>query len=236
MKTLGLVGGTGWVSSMEYYKTINEEVNRRLGGLNAARCILFSLNYADVDACNRKEDDAGVMSLVLDASERLRRAGAECLVLCANTLHQYADEIGRRVHLPIIHIATATAKEIRRNRLSTVGLLGTRQTMERPFYQDTLRKEGIGVIVPSERDREFIHNTIMSELLSHEFRQESRARFLTIMEGLRSNGAQGMVLGCTEIPLLIRQQDTDIPLFNTLVIHAMAAVDFALAANGGFPG
>lgn len=229
MKTIGLVGGTGWVSTVEYYRTINEEVNRRLGGLNAAKCILFSLNYAEVDACNRRGDDSGVLSLVLDGSERLARAGAECIVICANTMHQFADDVERRTGLPVVHIATATAKEIKNNRLSKVGLLGTKQTMERDFYQEKLKKEQIEVLVPGAEDREFIHSTIMNELLKGRILKESKLRFLNIMEMLRTKGAEGIVLGCTEIPLLVHQEDIDMPLFNTLVIHSMAAVDFALA-------
>jgi aspartate racemase len=229
MKTIGLIGGTGWVSTVEYYRTINHEVNKRLGGLNAAKCILFSLNYAEVDAFNRREDESGVLSLVLDASEKLRRAGAECLMLCANTLHQFAGEVEGKTHLPLIHVATATANEIARNRLATVGLLGTRQTMERQFYQEKLRKEGIEVIVPVAEEREFIHRTIMIELIRNRLLKETKNRFLEIIESLHAKGAEGIVLGCTEIPLLIAQEDIDIPLFNTLAIHSMAAVDFALA-------
>jgi aspartate racemase len=229
MKTIGLLGGTGWVSTVEYYRTINEEVNKRLGGLNAARCILFSLNYADVDACNQRQDDAGVLSLVLDGTERLAKAGSECIVICANTLHQFVDDVERRTDLPVVHIATATANEIRKHRLSKVGLLGTRQTMERDFYHQKLKKEGIETIVPDVADREFIHRTIMTELLKLQVVKESKQRFQKIIGELRGRGAEGVVLGCTEIPLLIYQEDINIPLFNTLVIHSKSAVDFALA-------
>jgi aspartate racemase len=229
MRTIGLVGGTGWVSTAEYYRTINEEVNRRLGGLNAAKCILVSLNYAEVDACNQRGDESGVLSLVLDGSERLARAGAECIMICANTLHQFADDVERKTGIPLIHIATATAREISKNRLSKVGLLGTRQTMEKDFYHERLRKAGIEVIVPAAGEREFIQYAIMNELLKGRFLHESKMRFREIIEMLRSQGAEGIVLGCTEIPLLVRKEDINIPLFNTLVIHSMAAVDFALA-------
>lgn len=229
MKTIGLIGGTGWVSTVEYYRTINQEVNRRLGGLNAARCVLFSINYAEIDAFNAAHDDAGVLSLLLDASTRLCRAGADCLMLCANTLHQYAEDVERQIDIPLIHIATATAREIRRQGFSTVGLLGTRQTMERDFYRAKLREKDIEVTVPLAEEREFIHHTIVSELLKERMLPESRTRFLRIIENLRSKGAGAIVLGCTEIPLLVHQEDVAVPLLNTLTIHSNAAVDFALA-------
>jgi aspartate racemase len=228
MKTIGLIGGTGWVSSLEYYRTINQEVGRRLGGLNAAKCILFSVNYGEIDAFNQREDEAGVLSLLLEAARKLRLAGADCLLLCANTLHQFAEEVERQGELPLIHIAAATAKEIKRKRLSSVGLLGTRPTMERDFYRSKLREENIEVILPEIEDRRFIHSTITKELLKGLLVTESKVRFLNIIEALYSKGAEGVVLGCTEIPLLVGQDDVPIPMFNTLLIHSMAAVDFSM--------
>ncbi len=232
MKTLGLIGGTGWISTVEYYRLINEETNRRLGGLDAAKLLLVSLNYGDVDRLNQREDFAGVLALLLDGARVLEAGGAEGLVLCANTLHRYADDLAGRVSLPIVHIGEATAAEIRRRGLSTVGLLGTLPTMELGFYTGSLRKAGIEALVPEKDDRVFVHQAIHGELLKGVVRAETKARFLEIIAGLRRRGAEGVILGCTEIPLLIRQADTNLPLFDTLAIHAKAAVDFA---RGGSP-
>jgi aspartate racemase len=229
MKTIGLIGGTGWVSTLEYYRLINEETNRLLGGHNAARCILYSFNYADINECNLREDHEGVYKFVLDAARKLKNASADCLVLCANTLHQYADRIVEEVKLPIIHIADATAVEIKKQRLTVIGLLGTKFTMEMDFYTKRLSKAGISSIVPEKAERLFIHSTIMNELLKEIYKPESKQRFLEIINDLEQKGAQGIVLGCTEIPLLIKQTDTHLPVFNTLKIHAKAAVNFAVS-------
>ncbi len=228
MKTIGLVGGTGWISSVEYYKIINEEINRRSGGLAFARCILYSINYGDIDAFNRLDDKEGVYRLILDAASKLIRSGADFIVLCANTTHQFADRLEKEIDVPVVHIAEATADEIRRKNINRVGLLGTRQTMEMDFYKSKLNDRKIEVLVPGPDDRDFIQDTISNELLRGIFSEESRVRFIAICKGLNRRGAEGIVLGCTEIPLLLKQEDTDIPLFNTLAIHAGAAVDFAL--------
>jgi aspartate racemase len=228
MKTIGLIGGTGWVSTLEYYRVINEETNRLLGGHNAARCILYSFNYADINECNLREDHEGVYKLVLDAARKLKNASADCIVLCANTLHQYADRLVEEQKLPVIHIADATAVEIKKLGLSAIGLLGTKFTMEMDFYTRRLNSAGINSIVPDKPERLFIHNTIMDELLKEIYKPESKKRFLEIINDLEQKGAQGIVLGCTEIPLLIKQADTHLPVFNTLKIHAKAAVDYAV--------
>lgn len=228
MKTIGLIGGTGWISTIEYYRLINEGINKQLGGHNAARCVLYSFNYADIDALNQIENQAGVGELVFDAALKLKKASADCIVLCANTLHQYADELQQKIDLPIIHIADATATEIKKQGLSKIGLLGTKFTMEMDFYTKKLSAAGIESLMPEKKERLFIHSTIMDELLKEIFKPEAKKRFLEIISSLEQNGAQGIVLGCTEIPLLIRQEDTHLPVFNTLKIHAQAAVDFAL--------
>lgn len=228
MKTIGLIGGTGWISTLEYYRIINEETNKRLGGLNAARCILYSFNYADINECNIRDDHEGVYKFVLDAALKLKNAGADCLVLCANTMHQYAERLDEEIKLPIIHIADTTAAEIKKHRLSSIGLLGTKFTMEMDFYTRRLSASGINSLVPEKPERLFIHNTIMEELLKEIFKPESKKRFLEIINVLEQKGAEGIVLGCTEIPLLIKQADTHLPVFNTLEIHAKAAVDFAI--------
>lgn len=228
MKTIGMVGGTGWLSTVEYYRIINQETNRRLGGLNAAKIVLVSLNYSEVDKLNEVEDYAGVYKLVLEAALKLEQSGVDGIMLCANTSHQYADELGKEIRPPIIHIADAAAKEIKKEGLSKIGLLGTRLTMEMDFYTKRLEEAGIESLVPEKPEREFIHSSIMNELLVEEFKVETKKKFLNIINNLEMHGAQGIVLGCTEIPLLIKQEDTHLPVFNTLEIHAKAAVDFAL--------
>lgn len=229
MKTIGLVGGTGWISSVEYYRIINQEINQRLGGLDFARCILFSLNYGDINALNKKNDKPGIYGLIKDAAVKLVQCGAEGIVLCANTLHQFAEELEQQLPVPLIHIASATAKEIKNQNYKQVGLLGTEQTMEMDFYKIKLKKEGIETIVPDKKERQFIQHTIATELLQGNFVNESRARFLAIMDTLNQLGAEAIILGCTEIPLLIKQEHTRLPLFDTLVIHSHAAVDFMLS-------
>jgi aspartate racemase len=229
MKTIGMIGGTGWPSTLEYYRLINQETNKRLGGLNSAKIIITSFNYAEIDALNKKEDHAGVYKLVLESAQKLKNCSVDCLVLCANTLHQYVEDLEKEIGVKIVHIADATAREIKRKGLSKIGLLGTRFTMEMDFYTKKLKEAGIESIVPDKPERIFIHNAIMNELLKEEFKEETKAGFLKIISDLEKNGAQGIVLGCTEIPLLIKQKDTYLSVFNTLEIHAKATVDFALS-------
>lgn len=229
MKTIGMIGGTGWTSTLEYYRIINQETNRRLGGLNSAKIILTSFNYAEIDALNKREDHAGVYKLVLESAQKLKNCSVDCLVLCANTLHQYVETLEKEIGIFVVHIADATADEIKKKELKKIGLLGTRFTMEMDFYTKRLSQSGIESLVPDKPQRESIHNAIMNELLKEEFKDETKEKFLTIISDLESHGAQGIVLGCTEIPLLIKQKDVKIPVFNTLEIHAKAAVDFALS-------
>ncbi len=228
MKTLGLIGGTGWLSTVDYYRFINEEINKRLGGLNFGKILIYSFNYGEIDALNKKNDLEGVYALILNASKKLIEIGAEGIVLCANTLHMFADKLEKEITFPLVHIGDATAEEIKRNNLSKVGLLGTKYTMEMDFYTSRLAKENIEAIVPEKDDRDFMHSAIMNELLKEIFKKESKDRFLDIIEKLKNKGAQGIVLGCTEIPLIIKPEDVDIPVYNTTFIHSKAAVDFAL--------
>jgi aspartate racemase len=228
MKTIGLIGGTGWVSTQEYYKLINQGINKKLGGHNAARCVLYSFNYADINECNLREDHEGVYKFVLDAAINLKSANADFLVICANTMHQYVDRLIEEVKLPIVHIADATAIEIKKKNISTIGLLGTKFTMEMDFYTKRLSDAGIKSLVPEKPERLFIHDSIMNELLKEEYKPETKKKFLDIINNLEQLGAQGIVLGCTEIPLLIKQADTHPPVFNTLELHADAIVDFAI--------
>ena len=229
MKTIGLIGGTGWTSTLEYYRLTNQETNKRLGGLNSAKLVMTSFNYAEIDALNKKEDHAGVYKLVLESAKKLKNCSVDCLVLCANTLHQYVESLEKEIGILVVHIADATAVEIKKKELKKIGLLGTRFTMEMDFYTKRLGEAGIESIVPPKPDRDFIHNSIMNELLVEVFKDETKEKFLHIIDELEQLGAEGIVLGCTEIPLLIKQSDTKLPVFNTLEIHAKAAVDFALS-------
>jgi aspartate racemase len=230
VKTLGLIGGTGWVSTLEYYRLLNEEVNRRLGGYEAVRCILYSLNFGDVMRLKAEDpEQSGVRALVVQAARTLTTAGADGLVLCANTLHWFAADVQAATPVPVVHIARATGARIRAHGLDRVGLLGTLPTMERDFYRAVLSEMGITVLTPDEADRRYVHDAIYEELVKGQFLAETRARFLQIIDRLRERGASGIVLGCTEIPLLIKPEECALPLFDTLRIHADAAVDFALA-------
>ena len=229
MKTIGLIGGTTWVSTLEYYRLINEETNKKLGGLSSAKCILYSFNYAEIDKLNKNENHKEIAKLVINTAKQLENASADCLLLCANTMHMYVDELVINTSLPLIHIADATAKEIKTRGFSKVGLLGTRWTMEKDFYTKRLADKGIETIVPEKPEREFIHKSIMEEFAKEVFLDETKKCFLEIINDLEKNGAQGIVLGCTEIPLLIKQSDTHLSIFNTLEIHARAAVEFALS-------
>ena len=228
MKTIGLIGGTGWVSTREYYRLINQGVNRKLGGLNSAQCLIYSFNYANIDSLNKQDDHSGIFRLVLDAAEKLKGASVDCLVLCANTLHQYVDDLQKEISLPVIHIADATAKAIKKKGLSKIGLLGTRFTMEMDFYTKRLNEAGIESLVPGKPDRDFIHDAIMNELLKENYKKETKEGFLSIIDDLEVRGVKGIVLGCTEIPLLIKQEDVKLPLLNTLKIHAAAVVDYSV--------
>ena len=228
MKVIGLVGGTGWISTAEYYRIINEEVNRRLGGLQFAKCVLYSFNYSEIDFFNRTGNSEGILTLIMDASVKLVTAGAECIVLCANTLHQFAERL-EWLNVPVIHVGAAVASEIKKKQMIKAGLLGTKQTMEMDFYKSKLKSEGIDVNVPDAEDRDFIQHSITNELLKGKIFAESKSRFLDICEKLISEGAEGIILGCTEIPLIVKQADINVPVFNTLEIHANAAVDFSLS-------
>jgi aspartate racemase len=229
MKTIGLVGGTGWVSTIEYYRIINEVVGKERGGLASAECILYSLNYGVINDLNHQGDDEAVYNIILHASASVASAGASSLFLCANTLHRYADRLEQALPIPIIHIADVTAKAINARGLSTIGLLGTRATMEMDFYRKRLEKAGIEVIIPEEDDRVFIQKAVDEELLKGIFWPGTKKRFLSITGQLKAHGAAGIVLGCTEIPLLISQADHSVPVFNTLELHAKAAAEECLS-------
>ena len=228
MKTLGLIGGTSWVSTMEYYKLINQQINQRLGGLNSGRLILYSVNYEELKPPADPTEWKNTKETLSSIAKKLEAAGAECVVLCANTLHMAAENIEQHISIPIIHIAEETAKKIAKQNISKVGLMGTRITMEQPFYRDKLLKYGITTIVPEAEDRHYIHSTIFNELAKGMFSEELKNRYLQIIQSLIEEGAEGIILGCTEIPMLIQPGDSGVPTFDTTLIHATAAIKFAL--------
>jgi len=230
MRTIGLIGGMSWVSSLEYYRLINERVREKLGGLHSAKSLMFSVDFDEMERLQNEDKWEEMTRITIDIARRLEGAGAGLLVICANTMHRVADDVQEAVGIPLLHIGDATADRIKAAGMSRVGLLGTRFTMEAEFYKDRLaEKHGLDVLIPSEEERQVVHGVIYNELCVGNIRQESKDRFIAIIRGLSSRGAEGVVLGCTEIPLLVRQEDVEVPLFDTTRIHAEAAVDHALA-------
>jgi aspartate racemase len=230
MRIIGLLGGMSWKSSAEYERLINQAVKQRLGGLHSARSLLLTVDFAEVEAMQQEGrwDEAG--ALLAEAARSLERGGADCVVLCTNTMHKVADAITAATALPFIHIADATAAAICATGLRRVGLLGTRFTMEEPFLRDRLvEQHGLEVLVPGAADRAVVNRVIYEELCLGVVREESRAQYRAVIERLVMEGAEGVILGCTEITLLVGQGDSPVPLFDTTRLHALAAVEFALA-------
>jgi aspartate racemase len=229
MKTIGLIGGMSWESSLEYYRILNESVKRRLGGFHSAKCIMYSVDFDEIEKLQHRGDWEAATALMIDAALRIERAGAEFVVICTNTMHKMADEVGEAVKIPILHIADVTAQAIQTQGQTTIGLLGTRFTMEQDFYKGRLQqKYGIEVLIPNESERETIHTILYDELCLGEIKQVSKEAFQGIIAELEKRGAQGIVLGCTEIPLIVKQEDYAIPLYDTTTLHAEAAVELAL--------
>lgn len=226
MKTLGLIGGISWHSTIEYYRLLNQKVGAKLGGLHSAKLLLYSVDFQEVIPT----DDGWprISALFCEIAERLERAGAEGLILCANTAHRVADDVQKKIGIPLIHIAEATGRAIASQKLSTVALLGTRFTMEQTFFRERLSRMRIEALIPDESDRNFIHETIFGELTHGVIKPETKSAYLKIIDKLVERGARGIILGCTEIPLLIKPADSSLPLFDTTEIHASAAVDFML--------
>lgn len=217
------------MSTADYYRFINEGINEKLGGINFANCVLYSFNYHDIIKNNEGGNWAATLDMVSNACEGLKKCGATAIVLCANTMHKIAAELEQRIGIPVIHIAEATAAAITEKKLKKVGLLGTRFTMEMDFFKDKLREQNIEVIIPGDDDRAFIHHTLHSELSKGITTPETKQRYMEIMDSLISLGAEGIILGCTEIPLLIKQEDVSFPVFDTTRIHSAAAVAYALS-------
>ena len=229
MRTLGLIGGMTWHSTVDYYRLINKGVHERLGGSHSAELLLLSIDFEPVEEMQGRGDWAGMGRLMVAWAKRLEGAGAEGLLICTNTMHRLAGDVERAVKVPLIHIADATAVAVKKAGMSTVALLGTRYTMELEFYRGRLEKEhGLKVLVPEETGRTAVHDIIYRELAFGDVREESRRTYVAIIEDLRRRGAQGVILGCTEIPLLIKAKDSPLPVFDTTALHAAAAVEFAL--------
>jgi len=229
MKILGLIGGISWISTVDYYRFINKGINEKLGGLNFAECLIHSFNYADIKKNNDANDWDKTLEMITAASLNLQNSGAEAIVLCANTMHLIADKLEQSIQLPIIHIASATADAITEAGITKVGLLGTKFTMERDFFTNKLTEQGIEAIIPDDDERDFLHYTIFEELGRGIINTETKTYYINVINKLIARGAQGIILGCTEIPLLINNNDVDIPLFDTTSIHAQAAIKFALS-------
>lgn len=229
MKTIGLLGGMSWESSVEYYRLINEAVKARLGGLHSAQCLLWSFDFAEIEALQMAGDWDTAAQRMIDAALSLERGGAEGLVICTNTMHKLAPQVQAAIKIPLLHIADTTAEPICADGLHTIGLLGTRFTMEQDFYKGRLiDKYGLKVITPNAADRTIVHDIIYDELCLGDVRDSSRQEYLRIMDDLVAQGSQGIILGCTEITLLIKPEHTPTRLYDTTQLHALAAVDWAL--------
>jgi aspartate racemase len=229
MKTIGLIGGMSWESTVPYYRTVNEVVKQRLGGLHSARVVLYSVDFHDVERLQHGGDWAAAGELLADAARRLQAAGADFLVLCTNTMHKVAPAIEAAVDIPLLHIADGTAAQVRAAGFSRIGLLGTRFTMEQDFYTQRLVEQGLQLLIPDAAQRDTVHRVIYEELCLGRIVDSSRAAYLAIIDTLVARGAQAVILGCTEISLLVGPEHTAVALFDTTAIHARAAAELALA-------
>jgi len=230
MKTIGLIGGMSWESTVTYYQVLNETVKERLGGLHSAKCVLYSVDFEEIEKCQAQGDWDRSAQILTEAAQALERAGAELIVICTNTMHKVAPQIAAGVGVPILHIAEMTAIELKKAGIHTVGLLGTKYTMQQDFYKQVLQDNGIQVLIPDEADVEVVNHIIYKELCLGNILDTSKEKYLAIIDKLAAAGAQGVILGCTEIGLLVHQEDSQVPLFDTTLIHAKQA---ALAALEG---
>ena len=228
MKTIGLIGGLTWYSSIDYYRFINQKVNERLGGDEAARIILYSVNFGEIKKLTLSGDWKGIVAIISEAAKKIEEAGADCLLLCANTMHHIAEEVASAIHIPLIHIADVAAKAMNEKNISTVALLGTRYTMQFDFFKKRLTAAGIKTLIPGEQDIEVINQSIYEELGKGILLSATKEKYLAIISKMVEQGAGGVILGCTEIPLLIKQEDSPVPVFDTTLLHAAAAVNFAM--------
>lgn len=230
MKTIGMIGGMSWESTVTYYQVINETVKNRLGGLHSAKCLLYSVDFQEIEQyqASGKWDESG--AVLAEVALSLEKGGADFIVICTNTMHKVVPIMEAKIHIPILHIAEATADELIQNRIHTVGLLGTKYTMMQDFYKSKLVERGIEVLIPSPEDMETVNTVIYQELCRGVISEKSREKYLRIIRDLGEKGAQGVVLGCTEIGLLVKQTDTPISLFDTTLIHAIKAAEYSLSA------
>ena len=231
MKSIGLIGGMSWESSIEYYRIINQSVHEKLGGLHSAKSVMVSVDFAEIETLQHQGRWDEAARLMIAAAQSVENGGADFVVICTNTMHKLADDVQKHIHIPVYHIADATAQRIQAQGLHKVGLLGTRFTMEESFYKDRLiEKHGLEVIIPSPQERDVVHRVIYDELCLGQVRPASKEQYTHIMDGLVAHGAEGIILGCTEISLLVGQEDSRVPLFDTTRIHAVGAVEYALAS------
>jgi aspartate racemase len=230
MKTIGIIGGMSWESSLEYYRIINQITRERLGGLHSARSLMLSVDFAPIEALQSAGDWEGASREMVACARQLESGGADCVLIATNTMHRMYPAVQAAVSLPVLHIADAAAEKMRSQGMKKAGLLGTKFTMEMDFYSGRLmEKFGIETIIPNAQDREIVNRVIYQELVLGQINSASRVEFLRIIADLQRQGAQGVILGCTEIPLLVKQEDTDMPLLDTTYLHAESAVTFALA-------
>lgn len=228
MKIIGLIGGMSWQSSMEYYRIINEEINKRLGGLHSAKCLLYSVDFEEIERYQSAGEWKKAGEVLGNVALSLEKAGADFIVFCTNTIHKIIDDIQSKINIPILHIADATATHIKEKEIQTVGLLGTKYTMEQQFYKSRLKSNGIKVIIPDESERAIINRIIFEELCLGKVNQISKEYYEGVIERLMEKGAEGIVLGCTELGLLVKQEEFEILLFDTTYIHAIEAVKISL--------
>lgn len=228
MKVMGLIGGMSWESSAEYYRIINEMVKLELGDLHSCKSIMYSVDFGEVEMLQHNGQWDELTDMMVNAATSLEKAGADFIIICTNTMHKMAEDIQMEINIPLIHIADAVSEKIKEMQLLRVGLLGTKFTMEQDFYKRRIKeKYNIDVIVPCEKDKEIIHGIIYNELVKGEFKARSKREYLKVIHKLVDEGVEGIILGCTEIPLLIKQEDVKIPIFDTMTIHAQYAVKYA---------
>ncbi|WP_197416857.1 aspartate/glutamate racemase family protein [Leptotrichia sp. oral taxon 847] len=228
MKTIGLIGGMSWESTVTYYKIINEVIKEKLGGLHSAKCVLYSVDFQEIEECQANGNWEKSGEILGEAANNLEKAGADFIVICTNTMHKVINQIKEKISIPILHIAEMTAEKILEKGLKNIALLGTKYTMEQDFYKSKLIEKEINVIIPDKNDIEIINKVIYDELCLGTINSNSKKKFLEIVDKLRSKGAEGIILGCTEIGLLIKNEDTDVPLFDTAVIHAEEAAIYSI--------
>jgi len=228
MKTIGIIGGLTWLSTADYYRLINQQVNEKLGGVEAGKIIIYSVNFAEIKVLTENNDWDGIAAIMKEVARKLENAGADCILIGANTMHKIADEVQSAINIPLIHIAEETARVIESKGLQKVALLGTKYTMQLDFYTKKLAAKGIETIIPGEEDIAYINNAIYTEMGKGIFLPETKDRFIQIIDKLQHAGAEAVILGCTEIPILIKQDDVEVPVLDTTAIHVDAAVKFAL--------